>query len=79
MQKNVGFKPDILKIPFSIKNNSIHKYQNTKKEYDIIFLGAINKRRKTILNYLKKYFTIGIPSKMILGEELILCVREKYY
>ena len=71
LQKNIGLKPDILKIPFSIKNNSIHKYQNTKKEYDIIFLGAKNTRRNTILNYLKKYFTIGIPSKMILGEELI--------
>jgi len=71
LHKYIGVKPNILKVPFSLKNNSIQKYQNTKKEYDIVFIGAINTRRKTILNYLQKYFSIGIPSKFILGQELI--------
>lgn len=71
LHKYIGVKPNILKVPFSLKNNSIEKYQNTKKEYDIVFIGAINTRRKTILNYLQKYFSIGISSKFILGQELI--------
>ena len=71
LRQKLGFIPKLLKIPFTLENNSITKYQNTKKEYDIVFIGLLNHRRRKILNYLKKYFSVGIPSVGIYEKELI--------
>lgn len=65
------FKPNLLKIPFSFENNCIQKYQHEPKEYDIVFVGSLNLRRRNILNYLQKYFTIGIPKRNIYGKDLV--------
>ena len=71
LRQKLGIVPKLLKIPFTLENNSIAKYQSTRKEYDIIFIGLLNHRRRKILNYLKKYFSIGIPSAGIYEKELV--------
>lgn len=71
LHQQLNIRPRLLKIPFSFQNNSIEQYQNTKKEYDIIFIGLMNTRRRKILNYLQTYFSIGIPSTAIYEQELI--------
>jgi hypothetical protein len=71
LRQKLAIIPKLLKIPFTLENNSIAKYQNTKKEYDIVFIGLLNHRRRKILNYLKNYFSVGIPSTGIYEKELI--------
>ena len=71
LRQKLGIAPKLLKIPFTLENNFIAMYQSTKKEYDIVFIGTLNQRRKKILNYLKKYFSIGVPSVGIFEKELV--------
>ena len=71
LRQKLGIVPKLLKIPFTLENNSIAKYQSAKKEYDIVFVGLLNHRRRKILNYLKKYFSVGIPLAGIYENELI--------
>ena len=71
LRQKLGIIPKLLKIPFTLENNSITKYQTTKKEYDIVFIGLLNHRRRKILNYLKRYFSVGIPSHGVYEKELV--------
>lgn len=70
-RQKLGIVPKLLKIPFTLENNVIETYQSTIKQYDIVFIGLLNRRRRKILNYLKKHFSIGIPSTGIYEKELV--------
>lgn len=76
LEKKIKFRPFLLPIPFSIEKNYFQLYDTTKKEYDIIFIGLINDRRKKILLYLQKYFKIGIPQRTIYGNQLVQFVSK---
>ena len=71
LKKKLNIEPYLLPIPFSIKKKYWNNYKKTVKKYDIIFIGLLNKRRLKILNYLKNFFTVGIPSKTIFGLDLV--------
>jgi hypothetical protein len=72
--ENINVFTNILNItpiflPIPIKKNIIN-ITNTIKKYDIVFIGSINKRRLTILNYLKKNYNIFIPKKPLYDNNL---------
>ena len=71
IEKELNIKPNLLPIPFSKKNNYWNCFRKKRKKYDIIFIGLLNRRRSTILYYLKQFFRIGIPSKSIFGMDLV--------
>lgn len=71
LYEQLKIRPHLLPIPFSCQRNYFTLFENTPKEYDIIFIGLINERRKKILQYLKTFFTIGIPQGTIYGNDLI--------
>ena len=71
IKKELHIEPKLLPIPFSNEKNYWNYYKKIPKLYDIVFIGLLNERRRSILNYLKQYFRIGIPSKSIFGIDLL--------
>jgi len=71
IHKTLNMKVKLLPIPFSIQKNYFSTYDQTRKDFDIVFIGLINERRRKILHYLQKHFRVGIPKGNIFGKDLI--------
>lgn len=71
LQKVLKLEPRLLPVPFSLKENNWKYYSRIRKHYDIVFIGLMNRRRRKILDFLNRFFTIAIPRRTIYGTELI--------
>lgn len=61
------FNLNFLYLPIPVKNNI---YNNKNKIYDIVFIGALNNRRRNIIKMIEKKYNIYVPEKNIYNDEL---------
>lgn len=71
LKDKLQIEPKLLPVPFSLEENNWKYYSRVRKRYDIVFIGLMNMRRRKILDFLNKFFTIAIPTRTIYGTELI--------
>ena len=63
--KNIDYIP----LKYSLANNYYQKKKNIKKDIDILFLGSLNDRRKSILDKLKLKFNVYIGNLNLWDEK----------